>query len=106
MGLISGVLSASGVLALYSYLISAASTLSGVWDVLVGTSLVPLEAVWTTGAVQQRGGRHPGGRPGQPVLHPQAFERVKTKGGLSVKTAKPRETIPAGGPGCGGRSAC
>ena len=48
MGLIAGVLSASGVLALYSYLISAASTLSGVWDVLVGTSLVPLEAVWTT----------------------------------------------------------
>ena len=48
MGLISGVLSASGVLALYSYLISAASTLSGVWDVLVGTSLVPREAVWTT----------------------------------------------------------
>ena len=48
MGLISGVLSASGILALYSYLISAASTLSGVWDVLVGTSLVPLEAVWTT----------------------------------------------------------
>ena len=48
MGLISGVLSASGVLALYSYLISAASTLSGVWDVLVGTSLGPLEAVWTT----------------------------------------------------------
>ena len=48
MGLISGVLSASGVLALYSYLISAASALSGVWDVLVGTSLVPLEAVWTT----------------------------------------------------------
>ena len=48
MGLISGVLSASGVLALYSYLISAASSLRGVWDVLVGTSLVPLEAVWTT----------------------------------------------------------
>ena len=48
MGLISGVLSASGVLALYSYLISAASGLRGVWDVLVGTSLVPLEAVWTT----------------------------------------------------------
>ena len=48
MGLISGVLSASTVLALYSYLISAASSLRGVWDVLVGTSLVPLEAVWTT----------------------------------------------------------
>ncbi len=48
MGLISGVLSASGVLALYSYLISAASSLRGVWDVLVGTSLVPLESVWTT----------------------------------------------------------
>ena len=48
MGLISGVLSASGVLALYSYRISAASSLRGVWDVLVGTSLVPLEAVWTT----------------------------------------------------------
>ena len=48
MGLISGVLSASTVLALYSYLISAASGLRGVWDVLVGTSLVPLEAVWTT----------------------------------------------------------
>lgn len=48
MGLISGVLSASTVLALYSYLISAASGLRGVWDVLMGTSLVPLEAVWTT----------------------------------------------------------
>ena len=48
MGLISGVLSASTVLPLYTYLISAASSLRGVWDVLVGTSLVPLEAVWTT----------------------------------------------------------
>lgn len=48
MGVISGVLSASTVLALYNYLVGAASGLQGVWDVLVGTSLVPLEAVWTT----------------------------------------------------------
>ena len=48
MGLIAGALSAGGVLALYHYLIGAASTLSGVWDLLVGASLVPLEAVWTT----------------------------------------------------------
>ena len=48
MGLIAGVISASAVLALYHYLLGAAGTLSGVWDVLVGTSLVPLESVWTT----------------------------------------------------------
>ena len=48
MGLIAGALSAGGVLALYHYLIGAANTLSGVWDLLVGASLVPLEAVWTT----------------------------------------------------------
>ena len=66
MGLISGVLSASGVLALYSYLISAASSLRG-----VGVDHRP---------VQQHRGRHAGGRPGQPVLHPQAFERINIKG--------------------------
>ena len=48
MGLIAGAISSGGVLALYAYLIGAADGLSGVWDVLVGTSLVPLDAVWST----------------------------------------------------------
>lgn len=48
IGLIAGVLSASGVLALYGYLVNAASGLGGVWQVLLGTSLVPLDAVWST----------------------------------------------------------
>ena len=48
MGLISGIISASCVLALYDYMIQAADGLSGVWQVLVGTSLVPLDAVWST----------------------------------------------------------
>ena len=48
MGLISGVLSASSVLALYNYAVQAAGGLSGIWQILVGTSLVPLEAVWST----------------------------------------------------------
>lgn len=48
IGLIAGVLSASSVLGLYYYLISAASGLSGVWDILLGTSLVPVDAVWST----------------------------------------------------------
>ena len=48
MGLISGVISASCVLALYNYLLGAADGLGGVWAVLMGTSLVPLRAVWTT----------------------------------------------------------
>lgn len=48
IGLIAGVLSASSVLGLYYYLISAASGLSGVWEILLGTSLVPVDAVWST----------------------------------------------------------
>ena len=48
IGLIAGVLSASSVLGLYYYLISAASGLSGVWEILLGTSLVPMDAVWST----------------------------------------------------------
>ncbi len=48
MGLIAGAISSGGILALYAYLVGAADGLSGVWDVLVGTSLVPLDAVWST----------------------------------------------------------
>ena len=48
MGLIAGAISSGSVLALYAYLVGAADGLSGVWDVLVGTSLVPLDAVWST----------------------------------------------------------
>ena len=48
MGLIAGAISSGGVLALYAYLVGVADGLSGVWDVLVGTSLVPLDAVWST----------------------------------------------------------
>ena len=48
VGLIAGVISASGVLALYGYLVNAAGGLGGVWNVLLGTSLVSLNAVWST----------------------------------------------------------
>ncbi|OUP28333.1 ABC transporter permease [Faecalibacterium sp. An192] len=48
IGLIAGVVSASSVLGLYYYLISAASGLSGVWEILLGTSLVPVDDVWST----------------------------------------------------------
>ena len=48
MGLIAGVISASSVLGLYGYLLQAADGLGGVWNILLGTSLVPLDAVWTT----------------------------------------------------------
>ena len=48
MGLIAGVISASSVLALYNYAVQAAGGLSGIWQILMGTSLVPLEAVWST----------------------------------------------------------
>ncbi len=48
VGLIAGGLSSCTMLGLYAYLLQAADGLSGVWDVLVGASLVPLDAVWET----------------------------------------------------------
>ncbi len=48
IGLIAGVLSAGAVLGCYAFLIDAAGGLSGVWSLLVGSSLVPLKAVWST----------------------------------------------------------
>lgn len=48
MGLISGVITAAASVGVYSYLVSAASTLGGLWKLLMGTSLVPVANVWPT----------------------------------------------------------
>ena len=57
MGLLSGILTAAATLcaltagvslAAYSYTVSAAGTLGGLWQMLMGTALVPLENVWPT----------------------------------------------------------
>ena len=46
MGLISGLLAAGAAIGGYGYLVQAAGGLGGLWRILVGSSLVPLESVW------------------------------------------------------------
>ena len=48
MGLISGALTAGVSLAAYSYTVSAASTLGGLWQMIMGHALVPVANVWPT----------------------------------------------------------
>ena len=48
MGLISGVITAAAGIGVYTYLVSAASTLGGLWKLLMGTALVPVANVWPT----------------------------------------------------------
>ena len=48
MGLISGIITAAAGIGVYSYLVSAASTLGGLWKLLMGTALVPVANVWPT----------------------------------------------------------
>lgn len=48
MGIISGLLSAGVAIGGYAYLVEASFALSGIWQLLVGTSLVPVENVWQT----------------------------------------------------------
>ena len=48
MGLISGALTAGVSLAAYSYTVSAASTLGGLWQLIMGRALVPVANVWPT----------------------------------------------------------
>jgi len=48
MGLISGILTAGVTIGSYAYVVQASSTLGGLWQMLMGTALVPLENVWPT----------------------------------------------------------
>ena len=48
MGLLSGVITAGASIGVYNYLVSAASTLGGLWKLLMGTALVPVANVWPT----------------------------------------------------------
>ena len=48
MGLISGALTAGVGVAAYSYTVSAASTLGGLWQMIMGHALVPVANVWPT----------------------------------------------------------
>ena len=48
MGLISGILTAGVTIGGYAYIVQASSTLGGLWQMLMGTALVPLQNVWPT----------------------------------------------------------
>ena len=48
MGLISGALTAGVSVAAYSYTVSAAGTLGGLWQMIMGRALVPVANVWPT----------------------------------------------------------
>lgn len=48
MGLISGGLTAAVSIAGYDYLLQASGTLGGLWQMLMGTALVPVANVWQT----------------------------------------------------------
>ncbi len=48
MGLLSGALTAGVSVAAYSYTVSAAGTLGGLWQLIMGHALVPVANVWPT----------------------------------------------------------
>ena len=48
MGLISGLLTAAVTIGGYSYVVQASSMLGGLWQLLMGTALVPVQNVWPT----------------------------------------------------------
>ncbi|MBU3819692.1 MAG: permease-like cell division protein FtsX [Candidatus Faecalibacterium intestinavium] len=48
IGLIAGVLSAGASIGGYTALVNAAGGLSGIWQMLVGSSLAPVDSVWPT----------------------------------------------------------
>jgi len=48
MGLLSGILTAAATIGGYAYIVRLSPTLGGLWQMLMGTALVPLENVWPT----------------------------------------------------------
>lgn len=48
MGLLSGLLTAGVTIGGYAWLVQASGGLSGIWELLMGASIVPLENVWPT----------------------------------------------------------
>ena len=77
MGLLSGILTAAATIGGYAYIVQLSPTLGGLWQMLMGTALVPLENVLAHHPDLQPRGRRSGGRSGQYVLHPKAPERVR-----------------------------
>ena len=48
MGLISGAITSAASIGGYYYIVEASSTFGGLWQMLMGTALVPVENVWPT----------------------------------------------------------
>ena len=48
MGLISGAITSAVSIGGYAYIVQASSTLGGLWQLLMGTAMVPVDAVWST----------------------------------------------------------
>ncbi len=48
IGLIAGLLSSAVSIGVYAYLVQASDTLSGVWKLVMGNSIVPVKNVWST----------------------------------------------------------
>ena len=48
MGLLSGIITAGASIGAYNYVVNAADGLGGIWQLLMGQSLVPLANVWPT----------------------------------------------------------
>ncbi len=48
IGLIAGLLSSAVSIGVYAYLVQASDTLSGVWKLVIGNSIVPVKNVWST----------------------------------------------------------
>lgn len=48
MGLISGAITSVAGIFGYAYIVQASSTLGGLWQLLMGTAMVPVDAVWPT----------------------------------------------------------
>ena len=48
MGRLSGILTAAATIGGYAYIVQLSPTLGGLWQMLMGTALVPLENVWPT----------------------------------------------------------
>ena len=48
MGLISGAITSAAGIGGYYYIVEASSTFGGLWEMLMGAALVPVENVWLT----------------------------------------------------------
>mgnify|MGYP006873324337 CR=1 FL=1 len=87
MGLISGAITSVAGIFGYAYIVQASSTLGGLWQLLMGTAMVPVDAVWPTILTYSLAGGALVGALGSMVLHPQASECVSERS-LLCETSK------------------